>query len=166
METESEVYSSRSAFAERFFTADLKKQREWYSEKAVHLKKRGEGLSFLVILFGALTALIQAFPETFLHDWRNLASAMLGSLVVVVEGWKKIARYDETWKAYRIASERMKHERRLYLNVAGAYKISDEEAAQRLFVEAIENVISEEQQIFWASHSDEAKAPVGTNGKP
>jgi hypothetical protein len=83
--------------------------------------------------------------------------------VVVVEGWKKIARYDETWKAYRIASERIKHEQRLFVNAAGTYKISDEESARRSFIEAIENIISEEQQIFWTSHSDEAKAADGVN---
>jgi len=33
--------------------------------------------------------------------------ALLGAMVALAEGWRQIARYDEAWAAYRLASERM-----------------------------------------------------------
>ena len=46
----------------------------------------------------------------------------------------------------------MKREYRLYINNAGSYStMKDEDRAYRLFVEQIEQIIAEEQQIFWQS---------------
>lgn len=151
------TYQSRNVFVDRYYKGDLQNQREWYSSKAGAFKKRGEAIAFFVILLGATVTFIQAFPDA---AWKSILSAGLGSLIVISEGWKKIARYDETWRAYRVASERMKHERRLYLNAAGHYQELDEEAAKKLFVAAVEDIISEEQQIFWSSRETKpAKAP-------
>jgi hypothetical protein len=63
-----------------------------------------------------------------------------------------------TWNGYRTASERMKRELRLYVNGAGAYRNVDEEEAYLRFVEAIEAIIAEEQQIYWQNRSGEASA--------
>ena len=70
--------------------------------------------------------------------------------MAVAEGWQRTARYAETWQSYRVASERMKRERRLYVNGAGEYRgLVDEEEAFLRFVESVEAIIAEEQQIFW-----------------
>ena len=58
-------------------------------------------------------------------------------------------RYSETWISYRTASERMKRERRLYSHGAGSYRGLPEREAYLTFVEAIEGIIAEEQNIFW-----------------
>ena len=55
----------------------------------------------------------------------------------------------ETWTAYRTASERMKREQRLYVNGAGTYRNVEEDEAYLRFVEAIEGILAEEQQIYW-----------------
>lgn len=62
----------------------------------------------------------------------------------------RIWRYDETWVEYRRASERMLRERRLFINVAGPYAdITDEEESLRYFIETIEQIIAEEQKIYF-----------------
>jgi hypothetical protein len=71
------------------------------------------------------------------------------ALVTLSEGWQRIARYGETWIAYRNASERMKRERRLYANGAGAYRALDDDAAYLQLVENVEAIIAEEQQVYW-----------------
>jgi hypothetical protein len=77
-----------------------------------------------------------------------------------------MARYAETWKASRIASERMKRERRLYVNGAGEYReLAGEEEAFLRFVEAVEGVIAEEQQIYWSRRGGEPPSGSGTAGK-
>jgi len=149
-----QAYKVRAAFADRYYNEDLKKQRQWYSNKANALKKRGETIAFLVIFLGAATTFIQALPG---GPWKSIVSAALGASIVIVEGWKKIARYDDTWRSYRAASERMKHERRLYVNAAGPYEEHDEEKARKLFVSAVEDIISEEQQLFWSIRHGEGR---------
>src|SRR3712207_7868026 len=61
------------------------------------------------------------FPYTTLFrsgqaPWVPVLTALLGASVALAEGWRQIARYDEAWAAYRVAGERMKRERRLYVN--------------------------------------------------
>jgi hypothetical protein len=51
--------------------------------------------------------------------------------------------------AYRTASERMKRERRLYLNGAGAYRGFDDDAAYLALVESVEAILADEQQVYW-----------------
>ncbi len=64
---------------------------------------------------------------------------------------------------YRKASELMKREYRLYINAAGPYGDADEEAAYRLFVLNVEQIIAEEQQLFFrAGNSKTAEATAGT----
>jgi hypothetical protein len=80
----------------------------------------------------------------------SVVTALLGALVATAEGWQRIARYNEAWLAYRVASERMKREQRLYVNGAGEYRdLDDEDTGFLHFVENIEAIMAEEQQIYW-----------------
>jgi Protein of unknown function (DUF4231) len=82
-------------------------------------------------------------------------TAALGVAIAVLTGVQRIWKYDETWVAYRRASEQMKREYRLYINGAGSYtSLADEDEAYRWFVENIEAIIAEEQQIYWQSRAD------------
>lgn len=141
---------AREARAERYFARDLKGQREWYGAKASAFKKWAELLSIAIIAAGALTTLLQVFPD---KVWVPIATAALGGLITVAEGWQRIARYRETWTGYRTASERMKQQRRLFVNAAGQYKDLGDDDAFTLFVESVEGIIAQEQQIYWQSRA-------------
>src|SRR4051812_9596502 len=77
---------------------------------------------------------------------------------------KRYSRYGETWISYRTASERMKREQRLYVNGAGAYRNVEEDEAYLRFVEAIEAIVAEEQQIYWQNRGSEP--PAAQQPKP
>jgi Protein of unknown function (DUF4231) len=136
----------RDALAERYFKSDLADQKTWYSEKAGLFKTRSELLALLTIVLGALITFIQVFGAA---PWVPKVSGSIGAIVAIAAGWQRIARYSETWISYRTASERMKRERRLYTHGAGAYRGLPEREAYLTFVEAIEGIIAEEQNIFW-----------------
>lgn len=141
----------REQRATQYFDKDLQGQRSWYSSKASRFKQRAEGLGFLIIAAGVTTAFIPTISKA---PWVPIATAALGASIALIEGWQRIARYGERWMAYRIASERMKRERRLYVNGAGDYRqAADEQDAYLRFVEAIEAIIAEEQQIYWPSRT-------------
>jgi hypothetical protein len=145
----------RQARAEQYFEQDLRGQRSWYSERASTYKQRTQVLGLLVIGAGALTSFVQVFTP---RPWVPVVTAALGTVVVLIEGWQRIARYGETWTAYRTASERMKREQRLYVNGAGAYCNVEEDEAHLRFVEAIEAILAEEQQIYWQNRGSEPPA--------
>ena len=52
----------------------------------------------------------------------------------------------------------MKREQRLYVNGAGTYRNVEEDEAYLRFVEAIEGILAEEQQIYWQSRGSELPA--------
>jgi len=152
--------NSREARADQFFQRDLQDQRRWYSKHASHFKSRAQVLGIAMVAAGAATSSLQVLRDAF---WVPVLTALLGAVVALMEGWRQIARYDETWAAYRVASERMKRERRLYVNGAGAYRgVTDEEEAFLRFVEAIETIIAEEQRIYWQNRSDSRSSPSST----
>lgn len=146
---------ARLARAQRYFQRDLGNQLEWYSQRAARNKARSRQFAFLVMAGGALTSVLQVLQWNY---WGPIVTAVVGAAVALFEGWRRTARYSESWTAYRVAAERMKRELRLYVNAAGRYSVSDEEIAYRHFVESIESVIAEEQQIFWDIRADHGRA--------
>jgi Protein of unknown function (DUF4231) len=147
-----DLSSDREARAERYFKQDLKDQREWYGRRASLYKNWAQLLGLVIIGAGAATSLVQVFtPAT----WVPPLTAGLGALVALSEGWQRIARYNETWVAYRTASERMKREHRLYLNGAGSYRGLDDGAAFLQLVESVEAIVAEEQQVYWRSRASQ-----------
>jgi hypothetical protein len=158
----------RDTLAERYFKNDLAGQKSWYSEKAGLFKTRSELLALLTIVFGALITFIQVFGAA---PWVPIVSGSIGAVVAIAAGWQRIARYSETWVSYRTASERMKRERRLYTHGAGSYRGLPEREAYLTFVEAIEGIIAEEQNIFWRERGNNPPTRPGnpdakTAGEP
>jgi hypothetical protein len=151
--------SSRETRADQYFTQDLKDQQQWYGKRATSYKDWTQLLAFVVIAAGAATSFFQVFSPA---PWVPPLTAGLGALVALSEGWQRIARYDETWVAYRTASERLKRERRLYVNGAGAYRGLEDEAAFLQFVESVEAILAEEQQIFWRGRGGEGGHTAAT----
>src|SRR4051794_23912089 len=154
--------STREARAKQYFEYDLKSQQAWYSTRASTYKQRTQILGLLVIGAGALTSFVQVFSA---HLWVPIVTAALGAAVVLMEGWQRIARYNDTWTAYRTASERMKREQRLYVNGAGAYRAMEEDEAYLRFVEAVEAILAEEQQIYWQARTSEPPKPAAPSGR-
>ena len=150
----------RDALAERYFKNDLADQRRWYSEKAGVFKTRSELLALLTIVLGALITFIQVLGPA---PWLPIVSGSIGAVVAIAAGWQRIARYSETWVSYRTASERMKRERRLYTHGAGSYRGLPEREAYLTFVEAIEGIIAEEQNIFWRDRGNNPPTPPGNS---
>jgi hypothetical protein len=92
--------------------------------------------------------------------WVRIATAALGAIVAVAEGWQRITSYSHAWTGYRTASEWVKREWRLYVDGARGYHGLPENEAFLLFVEAVEAILPGEQQIFWrARESGDEVAP-------
>lgn len=150
--------TERQQRADEYFQLHLNGQREWYAKKASSYKQWGQILSVLVIACGALVSVIQLVPiesGTGVR-WTAILTAFLGLIITLAKGIDRIGKFEESWVSYRKASESMKREYRLYINNAGSYAgMEDEERAYRHFVEQTEQIIAEEQQIFWQNRDSE-----------
>jgi hypothetical protein len=123
-------------------------------QEGVRMPELGTSAELRRDFAGGLTAFIQLFKAEDLGSgipaWPVIVTAVLALGVVVAEGLARIGRFQETWFTYRKASEQMKREYRLYINGAGGYEpITDEDAAYRAFVANVEQIIAEEQQLYW-----------------
>jgi len=150
------LVTERLQRADEYFRVHLNGQREWYSKKASNYKKWGQVLSVVVMACGVLIPVVQLLPELLPENthtaWVTVLTACLGLIVTLAKGIDRVGKFEESWVSYRKASESMKREYRLYINCAGAYTATEhEEQAYRRFVEQIEQIIAEEQQIFWQS---------------
>ncbi|HYZ26536.1 MAG TPA: DUF4231 domain-containing protein [Geminicoccaceae bacterium] len=136
--------------------------------QASRYKSYSQYLSFVVIASGALIPFIQIF-EVFSEPARfvvTIATAALGVVVVVAEGAERIGRFEETWLSYRKAAERMKREYRVYVTGAGVYRqASDEQDAYLRFFENVEEIIAEEQQLYWQGRAGEGRTRNGDEAK-
>ena len=143
----------RQQLADDYFKQDLGGQRDWYDRRAAQHKRYANRLGLTVIACGALTTFMAALKSIgwpVLDTLSDICVALLGVSVALVQGILRIWRYDETWVEYRIASERMLRERRLFINAVGPYAaIADEGAGLRHFIEAVEQIVAEEQKIYF-----------------
>ncbi len=139
---------NRRERADYYFKVVLENQREWYSDKAGGQKRRHLFFAISVIILGAAISCLQVVEVA--GTLVRYITAGLGAAVSVFRAMDTLLHPEETWQGYRKASESMKREYRLYLNNADAYtNAPDEDAAYRLFVERVETVLAEEQQVFW-----------------
>ena len=76
-----------------------------------------------------------------------------GALIVVLEGLQQLQQYQQNWTTYRSTCERLKHEKFLFLAVAGPYATASNPEA--LLAERVEGLVSQEHAA-WVSHREEA----------
>lgn len=153
---------SRMAFADTL--AEFNDQRAWYSRKAGTFKERAQRIDMAIIGAGALIAVLPVLkPESATH-WTAIAASILGGAIVIFQGLHRVFRYSEIWREYRLASERMKREWRMFVNRAEPYDCAETEA-QRLYITNLEKIIAEEQKIFFDRiHNPEQDQEKGAAG--
>jgi hypothetical protein len=149
----------RMARADYYFKNVLKDQREWYSKKAGRQKSWHLFFAITVIFIGAVISCLQVIETA--GALLRYITAGLGAAVSVFRALDTLLHPGDTWQSYRKASEGMKREYRLYINNADAYTDAPEEdAAYRLFVERVETLLAEEQQLFWQHQTKSPESPA------
>jgi uncharacterized membrane protein YgaE (UPF0421/DUF939 family) len=120
----------------------LDEQINWYSFKGRENKRNFTRLQIIVIITGAAIPLINIID--FLPISTRLASAFLGALIAIVTSILGLYKYEENWYHYRKTAESLKKERYLFLFDAGEYFGKQNEEKNRLLVQKIETLVSED----------------------
>jgi Protein of unknown function (DUF4231) len=143
VETEAEI---AGAFAGSPAWARLEDQIRWYSAKSHHNQRWFKVLKVCQIVAAAVipVAAAESAPAWVISG--------IGALILVLEGLQQLQQYQQNWTTYRSTSERLKHERFLFLAGAGPYAAAAKPEA--LLAERVEGLVSQEHAA-WASHQEE-----------
>jgi hypothetical protein len=127
--------------------ARLEDQLGWYdrkSQSAQHAFKSVK-VAQLVLAAGVPVAVASAAP--------GVVTAMLGGLLVVLEGVQQLYQWQTNWVLYRSTHESLVHEKYLYLAGAGPYSGAER---RRVLAERIEGLVSQEHAKWTESRHQPA----------
>ena len=131
----------------------LEDQLKYYSKSSKNNKHWFTRLKAVEIVAAALIPLlaIASLPPFF--------SAILGLIIVILEGLQGLNQYQSNWITYRSTAEELKHEKYLWLAKAGPYMNAAN--PDTLLAERIESLISREN-AKWVSTQEQGpkKEPV------
>jgi hypothetical protein len=95
--------------------AELAGAMGWYDRSAGRSKVRYQSLRVLTMLLAASIPVVAAL------DGSTAITAVLGSSIVVIEGFQQLFQFHERWVGYRKTWNALDQERRLYESHAGPY---------------------------------------------
>lgn len=125
----------------------LEEQVEWYDRKSAHNRRWHLRLKLATLLAAALIPLASGI---FTFPW---VAGGLGVLVVVLEGAQQLNQFHHQWVAYRATCEALRHEKYLFLALAGPY--ANAEHPKRLLAERVESLVSTEH-AKWVLQQEQA----------
>ena len=142
--------------------ARVEGQIAWYDRKSTYNQRIFKLLKFWTITVAALVPVLAALG---LKDVRVLA--VLTASIAVVEGVQQLNQYHANWISYRSTCEALRHEKYLYLSVAGPYGTTANPTG--LLAERIEGLVSQEHAKWMSSQAQSAQSSAtkpGVGGKP
>jgi hypothetical protein len=130
----------------------LDDQIGWYDRKSQRAQRWFKILKIVQLVTAGAIPLIAVFgvagPEKL--------TAILGLVILVVEGLQQLNQYQANWISYRSTCEALRHEKYLFLANAGPYaKI---ERPLELLAERTEGLISQEHAKWVSAYQDVGKA--------
>ena len=125
----------------------LEDQIGWYDKKSQTAQRHFKVLKIAQIVAAAMLPLIAVFeiPEP------DKVAAVLGLVVLVLEGAQQLNQYQQNWVSYRSTCEALKHEKYLFLAGAGPY--AGAEGPMLLLADRIEGLISQEH-AKWVTNQE------------
>lgn len=118
----------------------LEDQVDWYDNKSECSQQWYKFLKLVQIVLAVSIPVLTHF-EMSITKW---IIAFSGALIAVLEGVQHMNQYSTLWVTYRSTAERLKHEKFLFLSMAGPYRELDESARLTLLAERVEEHVSTE----------------------
>ncbi|NME28865.1 DUF4231 domain-containing protein [Megasphaera hexanoica] len=123
----------------------LDNQQIWFSNKSQTCQSRYKWLRRFEYIACIIIPIIQ-FNPLWPDIYNKLLGLLLGGIAAYVHFEYQLDMYFELWIKYRIASEKLKKEKALYLCKAGPYKEKTNEQCFTSLVTNVEQIITEANQ--------------------
>lgn len=130
-------------------TERLDDQLNWYDRKASYNERMFKRLRIATIVTSSSIPLCAAFVKY------TVITGGLGALIALFEGLQQLNQYHQNWITYRSTAEALKHEKFLFLGMAGAYATS--ENPRTLLAEKVEGLVSQEHSKWTAVTEQQTK---------
>jgi hypothetical protein len=129
-------------------------QLDWYDRKSSDAQRAFKRVKVAELVIAA------AIPVMAGTSVSQIITAALGGAVVLLEAVQQLYQWQTNWVQYRSTAEALKHEKFLYLAVAGPYATGDR---RRLLAERLEGLISQEHAKWTQSRAqgDSEGHPAG-----
>lgn len=122
-----------------FVMARVDDQIQWYDRKSSSSQQSFKRLKTLTIIIATLIPLIAGSTNS--HAAGLIAGA-LGATIAIIEGIQHLNQFQSNWITYRSTAEALKHEKFLYMALAGPYATAAN--PRSLLAERTESVVSQE----------------------
>lgn len=127
----------------------LEDQITWYDRKAGYNERMFKRLRIATIVVSSSIPLCAAFVKY------PVITGALGALIALFEGLQQLNQHHQNWITYRSTAEALKHEKYLFLSMAGSYASS--ENAKTLLAERVESLVSQEHSKWTAEREQLTK---------
>lgn len=134
--------------------ARLISQVKWYDNKSVSSQRCYKVLKIIQMILAVGIPVI-AHLDVMSIKW---IVSCAGALIAILEGIQHMNQYSTLWVTYRSTAERLKHEKFLFLAVAGPYRDLCEAARLILLAERVEEHVSTEH-ANWINETRKAVVP-------
>lgn len=119
-------------------------QIKWYSSKSSSMKNKFFRCQTIEVI---ISSMISGFAQlTFNNNFMANIITFLGIILVILSSVRNLHKWHDTWIEYRSTAEMLKRERFLFVTRSSIYK--NEKDAFNIFVERIEDILSNEK-INW-----------------
>jgi hypothetical protein len=132
--------SPAQASAESYIEQRLKQYQGWYDRKAVMCKRRYLQMRCASVIAAAIVPVLVNVS----FDGRQAVTSVLSLVVVVLVSLESVLHYREQWKNYRSTEQYLGREEVMFRARVGAYRGLDDDAADDLLVERVEEAIASE----------------------
>lgn len=118
----------------------LSSQLDWYDKKSQHSQCMYKRLKFAQVALAVFIPVMSLVPPE-VAQW---ITAISGTTIALLEAVQQMNQYSTLWVTYRSTAERLKHEKYLFLSVAGPYRELSEPNRLTLLAERVEEHVSAE----------------------
>ena len=137
--------------------ARLESQIRWYDSKSGDAQTKYKWVKGAEFIFSALVPMTASISAT--------VTAIIGVLVVVLEGIQQLNQWQHNWITYRSTCEALRHEKYSYLGRSGSYDGLNDDEARKALTERIESLVSTEHSK-WISRQEYELKKLPTLIKP
>ena len=130
----------------------LEDQIRWYDHKSAWNQSWYKWLKGITITAAILVPVLSA------AQWGRLYAGALGLLIALAEGLQQLNQFQANWISYRSTCEALKHEKYLYLGLAGPYASSQKPL--QLLAERVEGLVSQEHAKWVSAQQEADKKPA------
>ncbi len=134
----------------------LREQQSYFSAKSAACKRKFRLYQTVVIVLGAIIPILVLLDQSKIipNIWCGILTALMSAGISIIAGLEKISQPQTEWINYRRTGEMLKQEEALYRYEAGPYDNLPEDKKNKLFVQRIENIISNDVNNFVQSKTD------------